>query len=291
MGGLRKYIPFTAAMMAIGTLALTGFPFTAGYYSKDAIIEAAYAAHRAAGTFAFLATVVAAFMTSFYSWRLFFMTFEGQPRWAMRIARARRHEGVEHDDAATTSSRPRTPTTITGTATATTSRTRARSSCWSRSPCWRSARSSPAFVFHDAFIGEGYDEFWKGALFTRPDNHILEEMHHVPALVPLLPTIMMSLGFLLAVYMYIVDPRSRRSSRPTTRSCTGSCSTSGTSTSSTTPSSCVRRCALGRFLWQTGDGRIIDGLGPTASRPASSTSPAASCGSRPATSTTTPSRC
>src|ERR687893_59929 len=99
MGGLRRYIPFTAAMMAIGTLALTGFPFTAGYYSKDAIIEAAYAAHSTAGSFAFLATVVAAFMTSFYSWRLFLMTFEQQPRWAHDGHHVSGdHEGVEHDD-------------------------------------------------------------------------------------------------------------------------------------------------------------------------------------------------
>src|SRR4051794_1534367 len=81
MGALRRYIPLTTAMMAIGTLALTGFPFTAGYYSKDAIIEAAYMSTRPGHVLAFLATVIAAGMTSFYSWRLFFMTFEGRARW------------------------------------------------------------------------------------------------------------------------------------------------------------------------------------------------------------------
>ncbi len=81
MGALRRYIPFTTAMMAIGTLALIGFPFTAGFYSKDAIIEAAYMSTRPGHVLAFLATVIAAFMTSFYSWRLFFMTFEGPARW------------------------------------------------------------------------------------------------------------------------------------------------------------------------------------------------------------------
>src|SRR3954447_8995310 len=79
MGGLRKEIPFTFWMMTIGTLALTGFPFTAGYYSKDAIIEAAYAgsAHSSAAVYGFLATLIAAGLTSFYSWRLVFMTFFG----------------------------------------------------------------------------------------------------------------------------------------------------------------------------------------------------------------------
>src|SRR5919112_2197394 len=100
MGALRRYIPLTTAMMLIGNLALTGFPFTAGYYSKDAIIEAAYASHSSAGAFAFLATVVAAFMTSFYSWRLFFLTFEGTARWGHHAHHAHAshvHEGVEHD--------------------------------------------------------------------------------------------------------------------------------------------------------------------------------------------------
>src|SRR5204862_5872228 len=79
MGGLRKKIPFTYAMMVIGTLALTGFPFTAGYFSKDAIIEAAYAGRNPMALYAFVMTVVAAALTSFYSWRLIFKTFHGEP--------------------------------------------------------------------------------------------------------------------------------------------------------------------------------------------------------------------
>src|ERR1700741_4303884 len=80
MGGLKSKIPFTYAMMLIGTLALTGFPFTAGYFSKDAIIEAARAAHGAIADYAFWLTVIAAGLTSFYSWRLIFMTFHGKTR-------------------------------------------------------------------------------------------------------------------------------------------------------------------------------------------------------------------
>ncbi len=80
MGGLVKKIPFTYAMMMIGTLALTGFPYLfAGFYSKDAILESAYAAHTSVGMFAWVLGIIAAFMTTFYSFRLVFMTFHGKP--------------------------------------------------------------------------------------------------------------------------------------------------------------------------------------------------------------------
>jgi len=79
MGGLRKAAPITFAMMVIGTLALTGFPFTAGFYSKDMIIEATHASDAPAAHYAFVLLVIAAFLTSFYSWRLIFKTFHGEP--------------------------------------------------------------------------------------------------------------------------------------------------------------------------------------------------------------------
>ena len=79
MGGLRKKIPITYTIMMIGTLALTGFPFLAGFYSKDAILEAAYAAHTPVGTYAWIMGMLAAILTTFYSFRLIFMTFHGEP--------------------------------------------------------------------------------------------------------------------------------------------------------------------------------------------------------------------
>src|SRR6202451_388850 len=79
MGGLKDRIPFTYIVMVIGTLALTGFPLTAGYFSKDAIIESAYASHNPFAVYGFLMTVAAAGLTSFYSWRLIFKTFHGEP--------------------------------------------------------------------------------------------------------------------------------------------------------------------------------------------------------------------
>src|ERR1700743_2526126 len=79
MGGLWRKIPYTFTMMCIGTLALTGFPFFAGYFTKDAIIESAYASQNPMATYAYIMTVVAAGMTAFYSWRLIFKTFFGEP--------------------------------------------------------------------------------------------------------------------------------------------------------------------------------------------------------------------
>ena len=80
MGGLRKVLPFTWAMMLVGTLSLTGFPLTSGFVSKDAIIEAAYAGDSPAAAYGFALTLFAALLTAFYSWRLMFLTFEGKPR-------------------------------------------------------------------------------------------------------------------------------------------------------------------------------------------------------------------
>src|SRR4029079_12531439 len=79
MGGLWRRIPFTWVAMIVGTLALTGFPLTAGYFSKDAIIEAAFAGKNVFAPYAFLMTVIAAGLTAFYSWRLIFVTFHGRP--------------------------------------------------------------------------------------------------------------------------------------------------------------------------------------------------------------------
>src|SRR3984885_7112961 len=77
MGGIWKLIPMTYGVMWVGNLALAGvFPF-AGYFSKDAIISAAYAAHSGIGVYGFICTVLAAFLTAFYSWRLLIMTFHG----------------------------------------------------------------------------------------------------------------------------------------------------------------------------------------------------------------------
>ena len=77
MGGVRKKLPYTYVLMLIGTLALTGFPFLSGFYSKDAIIEFAYLRNSSLGNYAATIGIFTAFLTSIYSWRLFFKTFHG----------------------------------------------------------------------------------------------------------------------------------------------------------------------------------------------------------------------
>ena len=104
MGGLRKEIPFTFWMMMIGTLSLTGvgIPLTslgfAGFVSKDAIIEAAFASHRYGAMYGFLCTDIAAGLTAFYSWRLMFMTFFGAARRLGGEPAGHAHDGHGHED-------------------------------------------------------------------------------------------------------------------------------------------------------------------------------------------------
>ena len=85
MGGIWRKIPITYAVMWIGSLALAGVPFFAGYYSKDLILEAAWAAHGPFASYAFWLGILAAVLTAFYSWRLLFLTFHGEPRAAPEV--------------------------------------------------------------------------------------------------------------------------------------------------------------------------------------------------------------
>jgi NADH-quinone oxidoreductase subunit L len=179
MGGLRKHIPYTFWAMTIGTLALTGvgIPGTvigfAGFFSKDAIIESAFASHSAVGGFAFTLLVIAALFTSFYSWRLAFMTFFGKPRASADVM----HHVHESPMVMLL------PLLLLGIGAVV-----------------------AGFIFHDYFFGHHYVEFWKGALFTLPENEILEEYHHVPLWVKWSPFVAMALGFVTAWYMYIKNP-------------------------------------------------------------------------------------
>jgi len=226
MGGLKDKIPFTYITMVIGTLALTGFPLTAGYFSKDAIIESAFVAHNPFALYGFLCTVIAAGLTSFYSWRLIFKTFHGEPH-------DKKHYEAAHES-------PYTMLIPLGALAA--------------------GSILAGFPFKEFFAGHGVEEFFRESLKNNPK--ILEEMHHIPAMIAFLPTVMMVVGFVVSWLFYIRKPylpvelANQHPGlyqfflnkwyfdelydflfvRPTKW--------------------------LGRFLWKKGDGAIIDGFGP-----------------------------
>ncbi|NJM35746.1 MAG: NADH-quinone oxidoreductase subunit L [Rhodomicrobium sp.] len=197
MGGLYKSIPITFAMMVIGTLALTGFPFTAGYFSKDMIIEASHAAHSEVAHYAFIALVAAAFLTSFYSWRLIFMTFFGKPHHEKAAAHGHHH----HDD-----HKAKADHGADGD--------HAHAHAVHESP-WvmlaplvvlAAGALAAGYAAKELFIGHDYSAFWRTSLFTGPENKILEEAHHSPAWVVWMPTVMMAAGFAVAYLAYIAFP-------------------------------------------------------------------------------------
>ncbi len=229
MGGLRSAIPFTFAMMVIGTLSLTGFPFTAGFFSKDAIIEVAWASTAPAARYAYWLIVIAAFLTSFYSWRLIFMAFFGRPKDEHAFEHA--HES---------------PPVMTG-------------------PLLVLAIGAlgAGFVFANYFIEHGYAEFWRGSLFTLHGNTVLEASEHVESpLVKWLPTIMMAGGFLLAYVAYIretwLPAWTVRNFKPIHAFLYNKWYFD-----ELYHWMFVRPTAwLARVLWIYGDGAIIDGLGP-----------------------------
>ena len=255
MGGLQSKIPFTAAMMTIGTLALTGFPFTAGFYSKDAIIESAYASHAPGQTYAFILLVISAFMTSFYSWRLYFLTFTGAPRWGHG---AHHNDHAHHGDHGDADDHAHAEPHGHG------SHQPHESPVVMLIPLGVLAVGAllAGFIFAGPFIGAGYDAFWKGALFTGKDNHILHAMHEVPLWVKLSPFVAMVLGFALSWLFYVKNPslpRALAESQPLLYRFL----LNKWYFDELYDFLFVRPAkAIGRFLWKKGDGAVIDGLGP-----------------------------
>src|SRR6187401_3189729 len=228
MGGLKDRIPYTYIVMVIGTLALTGFPLTAGYFSKDAIIEAAFVSHNPFAFYGFLMTVVAALLTSFYSWRLVFMTFHGKP--ADQHAYEHAHES---------------PWVIVA-------------------PLIFLAVGSivAGYPFKELFAGEHVGEFFRESLKFGPENHILHDMHSLPFWITILPTVMMVIGFQIAYQFYIRRPdipvEIARQQEPLYRFLLNKWYFDELY------DLIIVRPALwlGRVLWKGGDGFIIDGLGP-----------------------------
>lgn len=229
MGGLRKHIPATYWLMVIGTLALTGFPFTAGYFSKDAVIEAAFVGENAFATYGWGLTVMAALLTSFYSWRLIFMTFHGKPRASADVMH-HIHES---------------PMVMLV-------------------PLFVLAAGAlfAGILFEGAFIGEGYAEFWLASLFTGAANEVLHNIHDVPFAIAFLPTVMMAIGFAIAWLFYIRAPELPHQVAERHRGLYKFLLNKWYFDELYDFLFVRPAKALGRFLWKTGDGKVIDGLGP-----------------------------
>ncbi len=229
MGGIWKMIPVTYALMWIGSLALAGiWPF-AGFYSKDMVLEAAFAAGTPVGTLAFWVGITAAFLTAFYSWRLLLMTFHGTPR-ADDSVLARVHES------------PKVmliPLAVLALGAV-----------------------AAGFVGYESFVGHDAGHFWAGAITILPQHPALENAHHVPLWVKLAPLVAGIGGIALAYVMYALAPH--------------------------LPGLLAARFSgvhrfllnkwyfdelydaifvrpaftLGRGFWKSGDGALIDGVGP-----------------------------
>jgi NADH-quinone oxidoreductase subunit L len=227
MGGLWRKIPYTFAVMCIGTLALTGFPMFAGYFSKDAIIESAYASHNPFSTYAYILTIAAAGLTSFYSWRLIFKTFFGEP-----------HD-QEHYEAA-----HEAPLTML-------------------IPIGVLAIGSIAagFAFKGLFVSPtGVEEFFRESVKMNP--HILEDMEQMPHLLGYLPFVMMVLGAAVSYIFYIRRPYlpvELADQQPMLYQFL----LNKWYFDELYDFIFVRPAKwIGRFLWKFGDGYIIDGFGP-----------------------------
>ena len=214
-GGLRKSIPLTFWAMLAGTLAITGvgvlgvFGF-AGFYSKDAIIESAFASGGTAGGFAFAVGIFAALLTSFYSWRLVFLTFFGQPRWAasehiqhaVHDAHGHDHNPPAQEDAGHD---PHGHAPAQHLAPVGTGGYHPHESPWTMLVPLAVLALGAIFAgmaFHNPFLEvEEGARFWASSLAF--DSHLMHEIHEVPLWVKLAPAAVMILGFLIALQAYI----------------------------------------------------------------------------------------
>ena len=168
MGGLKQLLPFTYSIMLIGSLALMGFPFLTGFYSKDTILEVAYAKYTVWGHFSYYLGTFAAFFTAFYSIRLLFLVFLAQPNGHRSII-FNAHEGTW---------RMTLPLFLLSIFSI-----------------------SIGFLTRDLFIGFGTD-FWGSSIFVLPQNYVLSDIEFVDLFYKLLPLMISLLGAFSAYFIY-----------------------------------------------------------------------------------------
>lgn len=227
MGGIWRAIPLTYALMWIGSLALAGiFPF-AGFFSKDIILESAFAAHTGLGTYAFGLGILAAFLTAFYSWRLLFMTFHGRPRADERVM-AHVHEA---------------PPVM-----------------WV--PLIGLAIGAIAIGYLMLPMVSADVDFWGTSILVLPTHTALAEAHHVAFWVKALPMAVGVLGIAGAYLFYVLRPEwpaiVAARGRPVYLFLLNKWYFD-----ELYDVLFVRPAKyLGRNLWKQGDGAVIDGIGP-----------------------------
>ncbi len=229
MGGIWKHIKLTWIMMWIGSLALAGIPPFAGYYSKDMILEAAYAANTPVGMLAFGLGLAAAFMTAFYSWRLLILVFHGKPR-ADEHVMAHVHES---------------PAVMT-------------------IPLMVLATGAvlSGIVFYPYFVGHDMADFWRAAILNLPVHPTMENAHHVPGWVPLAPTVMGVAGIALAYVLYMFAPGIPKMLASTFRGLYEFLLNKWYFDELYDFLFVRPAFYLGRGFWKGGDGMLIDGVGP-----------------------------
>ena len=238
MGGVKEKAPQTFMLMWIGTLALSGIgvPFImghglgfAGFYSKDAILEASFGAHTTVGMIAYWLGVVAAFMTAFYSGRVMFMTFYGKYR------------GDHHtwDHAHESPPVMLVPLYVLAT-----------------------GATLSGLVAYGWFVGADWEHFWGTSIAVKATEQILHHMHDVPTWVALLPLVAALGGLGMSYYYYIVNPalpgKTVRMFKPLHTFFYNKWYFDELYDAVFVRPSLV----IGRFFWKKGDGATIDGLGP-----------------------------
>jgi NADH-quinone oxidoreductase subunit L len=272
-GGLRKHIPITFLVMMIGTLAITGFPFMAGFYSKDAILESAFMSHTSVGYLAYGLGTFTALMTSFYSWRLMLLTFWGQPRWAqsehIQHAMHDTHDSHAKDvhvsnPGDTAHHHEQHPADAHATAPTGTAGYHPHESPWVMLiPLLALSLGAVAagFAFFDSFVGHHRAEFWNGAI-TVVGKDVLDVIHDIPVFWKWLPTVAMVVGLLLALYAYHWRPGFPKTFTRMFRDLHSFIFHKWYFDELYQVLFVAPARWLGGQFWRLGDGKIIDGLGP-----------------------------
>ncbi len=184
MGGLWKKIPITFTLMLVGTLTIIGTPLLSGYYSKDMILEAAWASNGAFTNMAYIVGVFVAMLTAFYSWRLMFLTFFGKPR----------GDAHTHDHAHESPLTMLAPMMV----------------------LLVGAIFSGKFLY-ELFVGYDLGKFWGPAIASGHAKEVIHNAHEVSYFIKKLPLVMVIIGSLVAIFMYLkplINPKTLAEKMP-----------------------------------------------------------------------------